>query len=261
MRPAALWVTVLLFTSAQALPHSARVSNWVKEAERHYRAGEYGEAVALLQKAQAAEPDPRLIYNLARAYDQAGELRLALESYQQYLNSQEGTEGPLLNRAALAVDRLRALIAKEDALKIEADKAHPTPTQAETPEQRRARELSEARERTTRERALAAYDTARLQAAVVGGAGVVALVSGVGLGIAAAVARNQFQSATTASAKSSLQSSASLRAGLADACYALAIASGAVAVLLYPKHPPPVAVSVSPLVSERGAMVGAGVHF
>src|SRR4051794_10001770 len=100
MRPFALLLLagMLLAPSTgwtRAAPDKGSSGYWVKEGEKLYQAGKYREAAEALIKAQNLEPNPRLIYNIARAFDQAGDVVTALQYYQQYVGSAEGTDATL----------------------------------------------------------------------------------------------------------------------------------------------------------------------
>src|SRR6185436_3574873 len=67
------------------------------------------------------DPHPRLLYNIARAYDQANDFSNALDYYRQYVSSESDTDPALLKKSNLSMDRLRGLIAREEANKNQAD--------------------------------------------------------------------------------------------------------------------------------------------
>src|SRR5262245_55119117 len=52
-----------------------------KKSEESYRAGRFQEAVDLLTEAYQLDPNPVLLYNLARAYEGLGDTPKAIESY------------------------------------------------------------------------------------------------------------------------------------------------------------------------------------
>ncbi|MFP2934754.1 tetratricopeptide repeat protein, partial [Pyxidicoccus sp. 3LG] len=64
------------------------------EARRHFRNGmsliaqkQYDRGIAELEAAYAIKPHPNVLYNIARAYHDAGRLTEALDAYQRYLAS------------------------------------------------------------------------------------------------------------------------------------------------------------------------------
>src|SRR5687768_6232670 len=52
---------------------------------RHYKAGEFEQAAALLAEAYAKFPEPNLLYNLARARESLGDRAGAIEAYEKFL--------------------------------------------------------------------------------------------------------------------------------------------------------------------------------
>jgi tetratricopeptide (TPR) repeat protein len=254
MRAALLALTLFTCTSPLAAARSDRVTAWVKEAERLYRAHKYQEAAALLIKAQSEEPNPRLTYDIAVAYEKAAELsgkaadlEKAREYYQAYMDTPNGTDALLLQRATLALDHLREL-----------RKAQEKPQ--ETPEQRRTRELQEARDRSAAESSRESHDMAMMQTWALGGGAVVALGAGVTFALSAQRAKDQFSKASTVPSKQAWQTATSLRAGLADASFAVALAAGLAAAWVYPKDRP-VTATVGPLLTAGGGGLMAQVRY
>jgi hypothetical protein len=84
----------------------ARFLRLVKKAEGLYPGGRYSDAAATLQQAYEVESNSRVLYNIARALDQAGNLKIA--NYRQYFAA-ERPDSTLAQRATLAVDRLRGV--------------------------------------------------------------------------------------------------------------------------------------------------------
>ena len=73
--------------SMAARPDDARTYalELFEQSKTLYDRGEFREAAALLERAHAAYQEPVLLYNLARAYQEAGELEKALDAYERYL--------------------------------------------------------------------------------------------------------------------------------------------------------------------------------
>src|SRR4051812_22397420 len=107
-------VLAFLLCSSPALTANPKAAALVKEGDRLYRENKYREAAEALLKAKELEPAAVLLYNIARAFDQAGELVLALDNYRQFVG-QESADPALVKKANLAMDRLRTLVAKEEA--------------------------------------------------------------------------------------------------------------------------------------------------
>lgn len=242
---------------AAALPspaHAAERSNkkaadLVKEAGRLYERAKYREAAELLKKAQELEPHPRLVYNIARALDQAGDLAAALEYYRQYVSSTEGTDPTLLKRASLSVDRLRTLIGKQDVERAKQDEERlrleeetrvaKEKAEGEAERMRQEREVSEARRQVELQRELDSYRLNRILAYVAGGGAVLAAGGGTLFGIRAMDERARFDTATTSAEKTLHESIARQRALFADISFGVSLAAAVTAVLLYPKTPEP----------------------
>lgn len=64
-----------------------RLRRWVNEGMRAVREGRYVEGVGLLKRAYAQRPHANIMYNIARAYEQAGDYRQAILSYRRYLRA------------------------------------------------------------------------------------------------------------------------------------------------------------------------------
>ena len=235
---------VALIAAAPVL--AAGADKLVKEAEKLYQAGKYLEAAEALKKAYDDKPHPNLIYNIARAYEQAGDIRGALEYYQRYIASKEGTDSALLKKSALAVDRLKALVEKDEAakkerLKLEEEVKRIRERAAE--EQRLAKEAEEKRQQE--EARAAAQREADAEAAqrsrsgsrtisyIAGGAAVVGLGAGIFFGLGANAAKARFTAAETVADKQAAQAQTRSNALFADIGYGLAAAGGATAVIFF----------------------------
>jgi len=235
-----------------------KLARLVLEADRLYKNGRYHESAERLKEAYALEPNPRLLYNIARAYDQAGELTEALDYYQQYVGVPEGNDAPLLKRSSLAIDRIKGLLNKQaDQARSEAQaKAQAERAQAEAAEARRAQEAAEVRSRAAAEAVLeVAQATRRRQrtaSLIVGGVGVAAVGVGVAFGVEANAAYSHFKSATTVSDKDINEAQTRTASLIADVSFAAGVAALATAALLFPKGPEPtLALGVGP----RGAFL------
>jgi len=226
-----------------------RAAALIKDGEQQYQAGKYREAAETLKQAQQLDPNPRLIYNIARAYDQAGDLPAALQSYQQYIGSPEGTDPTLLKRASLAVDRLRSLIAQQDEerARLEAEKKHLEQEKSaaeQHAQQETASKLAASAEveRHKREQTLSdqtSWDKSRMFSYVAGGVGVVALGSGGYFGWQAMAAKNSMGGALTLVDKTGFASRAQSNALIADVSFGVSAAALVAAFVLWPKHDRP----------------------
>lgn len=249
MRACLLAGILVLGAGAHAAQRDGRATTLVKEANRRYLEGDYRKAAALLLRAEALEPNPKLLYNIARAFDQAGESARALDYYQRYLATPEGADPVLLKRSELAQDRLQSVLAQEARLKAEEQHRARLLKTEESPEVTRLRELQAARERAARESAERSGQNGRLVSYTLAAGAGVGLISGVAFGISAARAKGQFTQASNAQSKRTWQAAASLRAGIADASFAVALAAGVTAFIFYPdkRHLP--FFSVGPLLA------------
>jgi tetratricopeptide (TPR) repeat protein len=254
-------------------PHDDKLHQWVKQAEHFYQTGKYREAAALLEQAYQLEPDPRLLYNIARARDQAGDLREAADYYQRYMASAEGSDPQLLKRAALALERVRGLIDREEAEKkrqeaerqrmelehhrAEAEaRAAQERASAEAEAARRAQEEAEARNRVIAQAQIATRAHERIGAYALGGVGVLAIGTGIVFGVRADSSYGAFKNtAQTATAKDSFASQTRNNALAADIGYGIGAAALATAVILFPKGTDP-QIAVAP--TPNGFTLAAG---
>lgn len=233
----------------------------VQEANRDYAAGRYAEAAAALEKAHALAPHPRILYNLARAYDQAGELEKSLETYQRYIASPEGTDPTLLKRSSLAVDRLRGLVTQQQEERARAEAERKRLDEERLAAEERARQESEAKrqmeeaaQQRQRERTLAAqqgHDRAQLAAWVTAGLGAVGVGTGAVFGYQAwQTGRSPEGAVATAETYAQKQDAVAVakqQALVADIAFGVGIAAAVTSVLLWPKEPrPQLTLSVGP---------------
>jgi len=83
-----------------------------EKSDKAYKAGNFEEAVKLLQEAYGLYPEPILLYNLGRAQEGIGDAPGAIESYERYLK--EGKD--IKDRGAIErkVATLKAQLAQQD---------------------------------------------------------------------------------------------------------------------------------------------------
>jgi tetratricopeptide (TPR) repeat protein len=246
-----LSIGLWLIASPALAAAPATAKELIREGERLYAAAKYREAAETLLKAHELDPNPRLVYNIARAYDQAGELKKSLDYYQQYVSSVEGTDPKLLKRSALSIDRIKGLIAKDEeaarARQVEQQRlADAQSAQKRAEEQaeavRKAQEEAEAKRQAKARAEEEAKASARARSKTaffaVGGLGVAAAASGGVFGYLAKQTYNQFHDATSVASKLSLESQAKRDALFADIGFGVGIAAAAAAVFLYPRGVP-----------------------
>ena len=109
--PAALAALALLTALALAAPVMATPA---EDARRHYQRGKalfdigrYREAAVELRRAHDLDPNPALLYNIARALEQDFQLERALTLFKQFIEAVEAS--PAQARAEQSVARVRAL--------------------------------------------------------------------------------------------------------------------------------------------------------
>ncbi|MBZ4415035.1 tetratricopeptide repeat protein [Myxococcus sp. RHSTA-1-4] len=243
----------------------------IREGERLYQAGKYREAAEALKKAQEMSPNPKLIYNIAVALENAGELREALSWYQQYVGNTEGTDATLLKRSARGIDRIQVLLKKEEQQQAAAEaerqklqgEAEAARRKAEEEQlaARRAEEENQRRQQAEYARALKSYQRQRIAAFAVGGVAVAGVGAGVLFGMQARDSREQFDAATRVEDKQARADDTKSKALLADIGFGVGLAGAITAIILYPKEGPPVAGEVRVTLAPRGAGAGMEVSF
>jgi tetratricopeptide (TPR) repeat protein len=89
------------------------------QAKAAFDSGAFLEAAELLKQAHALKPSPALLYNLGRAYQQAGDRLKAIDAYEAYLAAQahSADEGAVRN----TVQQLRDELRHEEELRQRAD--------------------------------------------------------------------------------------------------------------------------------------------
>ena len=275
MRLVLVLLTALLLAPApvRAQRGGARsAKELIKQAERLYDQKRYLEAAEALERAHEAmpNPDPRLLYNIARAYDQAGQTQQAIQYYEQY--KAKGTDLQLLKRADLFIDRLRLQQQKEEATAAAAE-AERKRLQEEAVEARRRaeaeRESARLAEEASQLRLRAAYDDAqagrrRMQVTSFALGGVALASTGVGafFGLKSREARTRFDAAGTLPEKLEAKTVTRNNAVLADIGFGVGLASAVAAILLYPKDDPePEEGEARLMLAPRGLGAGVEVSF
>jgi tetratricopeptide (TPR) repeat protein len=262
---------VLFFGLAGALSAWAaqpKASAFAKEADRLYKDNKYREAAETLRKAYDAEPIGLYLYNIARAYDQATELKLALDYYRRYVSlPSPEVQSDLVRRANLSMDRLRTLIAKDEADKAEKARLQEESSRAEAraeAEAAEARKQRRAYEAESKERkALEAQrNNVRMTATwIAGGITVAALGAGVGFGIAASGNREAFRTATTLQTKQTFEQSTKTTAAIADVSMLVSVAAAVSTIILFPKGSPDAGPTLVWAPVSGGLVAGIGGRF
>jgi tetratricopeptide (TPR) repeat protein len=99
--------------AAQTSPHDRALALFAQSGTE-YDAGRFDRAIELLREAYSLEPDPILLYNMARAYEGAGRTDEAIDAYERYLAG----AGEVRDRGAIEtrLTTLRAQQAREREL-------------------------------------------------------------------------------------------------------------------------------------------------
>ncbi|MCK8497581.1 tetratricopeptide repeat protein [Myxococcus fulvus] len=243
----------------------------IKEGERLYQAGKYQEAADALKKAHEAQPNPRLIFNIAVALENAGDLREALSWYQQYVGNTEGTDPALLKRSARSIDKLRLLLDKENQaqataeaerqrLQGEAEAARKLAEEEQLAAQR-AEEENLRQRQAELDRAIKSYQRQKIAAYAVGGVAVLGVGAGVLFGLQARDEREKFDAARTEDTKQTFADNTKTKALLADIGFGVGLAGAITAIILYPKDGPPAEGEVRMTLAPRGTGAGLEVSF
>jgi tetratricopeptide (TPR) repeat protein len=114
-------LAAILGSPAPASAEDDRAVVLFQKSVEAYRAGRFGEAVELLREAYRLQPNPVLLYDLARAYESLGDFANASKAYRQYLDAQPNA--PDRSGIERRVARLEAEIAERDRLLREREAA------------------------------------------------------------------------------------------------------------------------------------------
>jgi tetratricopeptide (TPR) repeat protein len=239
------WLALLLglTLASHALAANAKANQLAKDGDRLYKDGKYREAAETLKQAYELDKNPVLLFNIARAYDQAGDLQIALDTYRQYV-ALEDTDPQLVKRANLAMDRLRALVARTEAdkqvqeaesrrLKEEADSAK-RKAEAEADAARRQREEFEAKEAARTREANKGAGTRKIAGIAPGALAVAGLGCGIAFGALANGSKQAFNSALTVEDKVRTEGQTKTQALIADISFAAALALGITFAVVFP---------------------------
>jgi tetratricopeptide (TPR) repeat protein len=244
----------------------------VREGERLYNSGKYREAAEALKKAQDLQPNPKLIYNIARAYQRSGALREALSWYQQYVGLKaEEADPTLLKRSAIAIDEIRVLLDKEEKAAAEAEAQRQRLQQEAEAARRRAEEEKAAalraeeavrqQKKAAQARAMADYRRSRVIAFSLGGLAVASAGAGAMFGLQAREARSRFDTATNLDRKQTAADETRSKSFLADISFSVGLAAAIGAIVVYPKGGPPVEGEVRMTLAPSGLGAGMEVSF
>lgn len=108
-----------------------RLRTLVNQGMREIRAGRHLEGVALLRRAYQTRPHPNLLFNIARAYEDAGQLERAAQYYRRYLATRPRDRSKV--RARLDALEARREAARRRAAQASAPRTKPDPQPRRTP--------------------------------------------------------------------------------------------------------------------------------
>ncbi len=247
----------MMVLGASSHSHNSQFKALVKQGEGQYHDGKYADAAATLKQAYEIEPNSNLLYNIARALEQGGNLPDALDYYQRYVASTEGTDATLLKRSALSIDRIKVLLAQSEAerakQKEEREKAEAAAKAATEQAAKDADAAAKARaEAHARQVAdvTAAQETRsqrRITGIAVGIVGLLGIASGVVFGILTGSAHSSFVMAADVATKDKFVSTTKTYALIADLSFAVGAAALITAVIVFPKgSEPTVTVGLTP---------------
>lgn len=243
-------LAVIVCLSLLPIPASAarsgadrKVQALVKRAQVLYEKGEYRESAETLLRAYEIKPLPKLLFNVARTWDRAGDEENAIRYYQRYIDT--GADANLVRKASQAVDRLKSARAAREAeeeakRQAELRKAEEARREAEAAKQAAAE--AEARARAERERIAAEAELQRKLAEasgpsaatwVLGGVAVASVATGVVFGLRANSFKSDFDGARELDRKQSLRESVRTNALVADVAYGVAGAAAIGAAVVY----------------------------
>lgn len=242
MRFCALALCLFAGLASAAPPDTEQLK---QDASRAFGAGEYEKAARLLEQLLEVEPLPTAIFNLGRAWDQAGEPKKAIEAFRRYVSlPATDTKPQQVEQANKAMDRLRVLIARDEANKhiaatekerLEGEvKAARERADAEAEAAMLQREALAVKEKAAREEAEKKTSTRKIIAWSVGGVGLAALGTSAGLAFGAQGAKNDYRAATTLDDKQALRGKVETLALVTDVMLAVGVAAVVTAVVLYP---------------------------
>jgi tetratricopeptide (TPR) repeat protein len=271
-----LFALLIAFSGATALAANPKALALAKDADRLYKENKYRDAAEVLKQAYDIDPNPLYLYNIARAWDQAGEIEKSLDAYRAYTALGSETQPELVKKANLAMDRLRTLAARNKADKKvqEAEKKRleeerkKAEARAEE-ESRLAREQRrefEAKEKAAREAQQAKVNLRKIGAFASGGVAVASLGTSLAFALLANGSLAEFRKATTLADKQRFEQATRTQALVTDIMLLVGIATAATAVILFPKGEPAPAGSVSVVSllvapAQGGAFASLGVSF
>lgn len=220
---------------AQTRDQRREFDRLVRSAVAHYERGENREAIQDLERAYALSPSPRLLYNLGRANEAAGDWAAATNYYQRFLDTNPERSAAQVAREALEVARRRAAEAERaDRERREAEAAQRERDVADA--RRRAAEAERERLRQQQQAVwMSVQPRRRVTPVITGlwvGAGAMGLAAGV-LGGLALSAQSDLQGTREGLARSDAYERGTALAISTDVALGTALVAGIVGVVLY----------------------------
>ncbi|MCY1074901.1 hypothetical protein [Archangium lansingense] len=261
-------MAALLFAPAPAHAQrggSRNPKELIKQAEKLYDQKKYLEAAALLEKASESLSDTRIIYNIARAYDQAGKETEAISYYEKYLT--DGEDAQLRKRSRSAIDRLRLQKEKEEKAEVERKRLQAEAAEAqrrvetERAAAKRAEEANQLRLNAAREETQVSRKRMQVTSFALGGVALAGVGMGTVFGLMANGSRADFNGATDLESKLAARNTTRSNALLADIGFGVGLVGAVAAVLLYPKEPVTKPGKARLTSAPRGTGAGVEVNF
>ncbi len=204
----------------------ARSDTLIRQAAALYQAGDYEGAAATLLVACDPHVEPRCLFNIARAYDKAGNTAEATRYYRRYLDAKD-TEPPLVQKAHDALDRLEPKPAPPPEPPPVV--VLPPPTILPPPPPIETKSLPAT---LPKESAPVAVHPSHAGAYVLVGVGIAGLAAGLGVAIWADVTANQLHDSLDPTTKPGLRDAAYTRGTAADITMGVGAALAATGIVL-----------------------------
>ncbi len=239
-------LALLPFPAAARSAADRKVEALVKEAQALYEKGDFRKSAETLLRAYEIKPLPKLLFNVARTWDKAGDEDNAIRYYQRYIDT--GADADLVRKASNAVDRLKSARAAREAdeearRQAELKKADDARREAETARLAAEKAEAEAKARAEKERQDAAQAALKKKleeesgpspaAYVLGGVAVAGVATGVVFGLRARSFKSDFDGSRELGQKQTLMESAKSNALIADVAFGAAGAAAIGAAVVY----------------------------
>ncbi len=239
-------LALLPFPAAARASADRKVEALVKEAQALYEKGDFRKSAETLLRAYEIKPLPKLLFNVARTWDKAGDEDNAIRYYQRYIDT--GADADLVRKASNAVDRLKSARAAREAdeearRQAELKKADDARREAETARLAAEKAEAEAKAKAEKERQEAAQAALKKKleeesgpspaAYVLGGVAVAGVATGVVFGLRANSFKSDFDGSRDLGQKQALMESAKSNALVADVAFGAAGAAAIGAAVVY----------------------------